>query len=74
MISSFYFQTARYLVSDEFGNEVVLENNYHQKTFKLKTVKKVDANILVLKQKLEKVAVDLLERKHNVNFAYKFQI
>ena len=72
MLTNFYFQTAQYLVSDEFGNQVLLMNNYKAKTFSLKTVKKVDANILVLKQKLGKVALGLLEKKHGINFAYKF--
>lgn len=74
MIKSFYFQSAKYLISDEFGNQLLLENNYRDRSYRMVILRKKTSAIVKLQQRLNWVATDLLSRKHGVNFAYKFKL
>ncbi len=64
MLTKFIFNKAKYLASDENGNEVFLivdyENNKY--SFEGKGTGK-------LREELVLIAKSLLKRKHNVNFA-----
>lgn len=74
VITDYYFQKATYLIRDKYGNEIMLKNDYQAKKFKIVTRKIKTKKFGELKNKVSEVAIDLLERKHSVNFAYKFQI
>lgn len=69
-ITSFMFRTAQYEIQS--GQvKVLLTMDYAGNTFRINNIDGV-ADLIVLRE-VERVANDLLSRKHNVNFAYKFQ-
>lgn len=68
-ITGFFFGKAEYFISDSHGNEILMKVFYKDNYFQLEVIKKFDKNILLLTNESEKVALDLLKRKHNVNFA-----
>lgn len=72
IITDYYFQKATYLIRDKHGNELLLKNNYMAKKFKIvpKVIK--NSKYETLRSEVSRTAMDLLERKHAVNFAYKF--
>lgn len=72
-INTFYFDKAKYRAGDVFGNEIFAAIDYKNNNFEIIEITKMDDNILVLRQQVTSVARDLLSRKHNVNFAKKFQ-
>lgn len=68
-IKKFILGQAQYLVGDGNGEEVLLKIDYEKNKFSiLDTGKKNNKN---LQNEARKVAEELLERKHGVNFANK---
>ncbi len=67
-ITKFYFDKATYLVGSDAGGEVVLEIDYKNNQFR------IVGNAGKARLMIESFAKDLLERKHAVNFAKKFEL
>jgi hypothetical protein len=65
-INKFLFENAKYKIADSEGNIAYLVINYKDKNFKVETITKVDPDFI---KEAENIAIDLLERKHGVNFA-----
>ena len=61
MITKFYIDKAKYRAEDNRGKVIWVEINYWQNTFKISHGDK----------ELERIAKNLLRRKHKVNFVYK---
>lgn len=70
-IKSFYFQNAKYLVSDEVGNSLVMIMDYKGNSF---TIEMVLGNSDELKSEAEEVARKLLLKKHSVNFVERLEV
>lgn len=66
-IKMFVFDKAQYFVGDGNGNNVILQINYHLNTFEVRS-KKVIVDQHFTKE-VEKIAKELLHRKHGKNFA-----
>ncbi|MEK7163876.1 MAG: hypothetical protein AAB768_01890 [Patescibacteria group bacterium] len=68
-ITKFYFDKAKYLVGDALGNEFFLEVDYKNGKFKL-------SGKLPNPQKtnIETFALDLIKRKHGINFSDKINL
>lgn len=65
----FLFNKAQYDVEDAYGNKGILLVNYKKKKYKVKSLtSKLHEDSI---QELTEFAEDLLNRKHNVNFAGK---
>lgn len=62
-IKKFIFDEAHYLLEDERGNQIRLNMYYAENRFEIEGIQSELA---------EKIAVDLLKKKHAVNFADKF--
>lgn len=60
-ITEFYLDRAKYKAVDAVGNEILVEINYWENSYKLSHSNK----------KLEKTARAMLARKHRVNFVDK---
>lgn len=65
-IRKFMFNFARYRLSDEKGSELFLEINYKNNTYEVIPLSD-ELNGLFLKE-AQKVAENLLSRKHDANF------
>jgi len=65
-IKSFVFDYAQYEIADENGNTGILKVNYKNNKFEVVTSSSGE-----LKSEAAKIAKDLLQRKHGVNFAGK---
>lgn len=68
IVTKFYFDKAKYLVGDDFGNEAFLKIDYKNSRF---TISKTDS---FFRQKVALVARQLIARKHNVNFSDRIMI
>ncbi len=68
-IARFYFDNATYRVADENDNEVLLMVDYKNNRFELV---EQEARAKDFVEKVGLIAVDLLKKKHGVNFAGKF--
>ena len=66
-ITNFVFDKAQYEISDRNGNFGLLKIDYKNNKYDFKTVQK---SIKLIKE-ADRVAKDLLKRKHGVNFANK---
>ncbi len=65
-IKKFIFNKAEYFVGDGNGEEIILSIDYFNNKFKVVEKTKSNGDI---KNEAEKIAKDLLKRKHKVNFA-----
>ncbi len=70
-IKGFYFQNAKYLVTDEEGDSLFMVMNYKDNSFKLETI---SGENVELKNETESVALKLLAKKHGVNFVSRLEI
>lgn len=71
-IQTFMFDFAKYQLQDQAGSVVILEINYAHNSHRVRLVSnKADKNFLL---EVHRVAVNLLARKHNVNFVDKVTI
>ncbi|OGM74828.1 hypothetical protein A2382_03370 [Candidatus Woesebacteria bacterium RIFOXYB1_FULL_38_16] len=68
-INEFYFEKARYRISDGKNNVFFLDVDYKNNCFSTTFIKSVALGNM--KSEVEKIARDLLSRKHNVNFVNK---
>jgi hypothetical protein len=66
---SFVFEKARYVLSDGKGNRLLLTVDYKNNKHADVVIKKNGGGYMELQKEAGKVARDLLERKHKVNFA-----
>lgn len=73
-IKTFFFQNAKYLIADEFGNSIYMVMKYKDNEFELEDYRIVDDNVAKLKEEAELVARKLLAKKHNVNFANRLEV
>lgn len=68
-IDKFMFNNASYRVTDNQGGEVLLKIDYVGNNFEIECINsKISKTSLI---EVESIARDLLERKHQVNFAEK---
>jgi hypothetical protein len=65
---SFLFEKAQYVLSDGKGNSLLLIVDYKNNKHKDAVVKKNGGGYMKLQKEAGKVAKDLLERKHKINF------
>lgn len=63
IVTKFYFDKAKYLVGDDFGNKAFLKIDYKNRKF---VISKTNS---LFKQKVALVAKKLIIKKHNVNFS-----
>ncbi|MBI5358832.1 hypothetical protein HZB69_04375 [Candidatus Amesbacteria bacterium] len=68
IITKFYFDRAKYLIGDDFGNEAILKIDYKNSRF---TISKTNP---LFKQKVTLVAKRLIVKKHNINFSDRIEI
>lgn len=71
-IHAFIVGAAHYYVSSKEGDEVVLRINYQKNTYIIK--KGIGQLSRVFREEVSKVAQDLLDRKHGVNFAERSKV
>jgi len=74
LISEFYFDKAKYMVSDALGNQIILEIDYQNKKFKIAESNTVDREIRLLKMQVSSAAYKLFEKKHKVNFSDRIEV
>lgn len=65
---SFLFEKAQYVLSDSKGNSLLLTVDYKKNKHADLVIKKNGGGYKKLQREAGKVAKDLLERKHKVNF------
>jgi hypothetical protein len=71
-VKEFIFNRARYLVGDGNGGSVYLDIDYQEKKFLVgENGGNMDKDLLV---EAEKIARNLISRKHGVNFAKKIRV
>lgn len=69
-ISRFYFDKAKYRLTDALGNEVLMAIDYKNARFRLREVTVFDKeNMAKLRSRVNRIATDLIRRKHDVNFS-----
>lgn len=68
-IKSFVFNYAQYEIADENSNRGILNVNYRDNKFTIEDISGKFSKKLI--SETTKVAKDLLQRKHGVNFANK---
>jgi len=73
-INGFYFDKAKYRLSDSAGNEIFLAIDYQHGEFELIEVIKAGRGMGGLKKQAATVARGLIERKRNVNFSGKIAV
>lgn len=67
-ITKFYFDNAKYLVGDDWGNKAFLQIDYKNSRF---VISKTNP---LFKQKVALVAQKLIAKKHDVNFSDRIEI
>ncbi|HBC72444.1 TPA: hypothetical protein DCZ90_01345 [Candidatus Amesbacteria bacterium] len=74
-IKHFYFDRAKYRVSDGRGNEIFMEIDYKNGKFELPVVNFGERKgMQELKRAVGKLAAGLIKRKRNVNFSAKIGV
>jgi len=68
---SFTFEKAQYRLSDNNGNDILLEVDYENNKYSNTALMNSNGGYGGLKKEAEKIAKDLLRRKHKVNFVKK---
>jgi hypothetical protein len=68
-IKTFEFDSAHYRLDDGRGNSVMLDIDYKNNQYHITNASRSDNQ--AFRQEIAEVAVDLLRRKHGVNFAHK---
>lgn len=69
MVKTFLFNKAQYRVGDEKGNQILLKIDYWNNSFEIETLKNGKSGFLFLKKEGKRIAKDLLNKKHKVNFS-----
>lgn len=69
----FYLETATYYLFDDDANKLRLTVDYWNNKVGMENVVVINSRIKELKTKAEAIGKNLLERKHRINFAYKYE-
>lgn len=69
----FYLRTAIYYLIDDEGNKIELRVDYWDNKVGTENLIVINSRIGKLRTKAEVIGKNLLERKHRVNFAYKYE-
>lgn len=69
----FYLGTATYYLLDDEGNKLRLTVDYWNNKVGMETKVVINSRIRELQTKAGVIGKNLLERKHRVNFAYKYE-
>ncbi len=73
-ITKFYLDKAKYYLADVDGNQVFMIIDYKDGKFKVVDVRLVNkANMKLLKNQVQEIASDLIQKKHDVNFSVKIK-
>ena len=73
LIDRFYLGIATYYVLDSDGNKVKLRVDYWGNKVGIENLAVINDRITKLRNKVMIVGKNLLDRKHKVNFAYKYE-
>lgn len=69
----FYLRIATYYLIDDEGNKIELRVDYWNNKVGMETKVVINSRIRELQTKAGVIGKNLLERKHRVNFAYKYE-
>lgn len=72
-IDKFYLGTATYYVLDKVGNKVRLRINYWDNKIGVRNLVAINDKMMGLRKKVKVIGRNLLDKKHKVNFAYKYE-
>lgn len=73
LIDKFYLGTATYYVLDSDGNKIQLRVDYWDNKIKINNLTVISEQIVKMRDKVKAIGKSLLDRKHKVNFAYKYE-
>lgn len=69
----FYLETATYYILDNDGNKIRLRINYWDNKTAVENLTEINSKIIKLQDKAKVIGKNLLNKKHKVNFAYKYE-
>lgn len=69
----FYLETATYYMLDNDGNKIRLRINYWGNEISIENLSAINSKIRKLQNKANAIGTNLLNRKHKINFAYKYE-
>lgn len=73
LIDKFYLGVATYYALDSDGNKIQLQVDYWGNKIKIENLTVISEQIIKMRDKVEAIGKSLLNRKHKVNFAYKYE-
>lgn len=73
LIDKFYLKKAAYYALDGDGNKVQLKVDYWNNKIELENLQIKSEQITKMRDKVEAIGKILLDKKHRVNFAYKYE-
>lgn len=69
----FYLRTATYYMLDDNGNKIQFKVDYWNNKFRFLNLTVINSKIIKLQTKAKAIGKNLLNRKHKVDFAYKYE-
>ena len=69
----FYLGTATYYMLDNNGNKIQLRVDYWNNKITVLDLTVINSKIIKLQDKAKAIGKNLLNRKHKVDFAYKYE-
>ncbi len=69
----FYLDTATYYMLDDNGNKIQLRVDYWNNGTAIENLTEINSKIIKLQDKAKIIGKNLLDRKHKVDFAYKYE-
>lgn len=69
----FYLGTATYYMLDDNRNKIRLRIDYWNNDIAIKNLTVINSRIIKLQDKAKIIGKNLLDRKHKIDFAYKYE-
>ena len=73
LIDKFYLEAETYYALDKDGNRVRLWINYWDNKLGVRNLAVINDKMMELRKKVKAIGRNLLDKKHKVNFAYKYE-